>query len=362
MKIRKNFVDLNDIEKGILADGFRQLKNRGTIDAFKDEHVRLAPIGIHFGPAFLPWHRHFILRLENELQSIHESITLPFWDLTREDSSDLEAEPWKSFFGGRENKGGLIEWNDFEREQNEAVIYPPYTPRMPLSLKSEVDLLERPTYESFRSFEQELNGIHVRGHRWVGKTMAGAESPADPLFYLLHCNIDRLWAFWQINHRDKEQYNIKPANIENDLRRAEEAFVKLEEPMPSGNTPLSMLNHYQLGYDYPKDDRLEEFGIITAPNDIKVVEGKVTSLIVQDVGIGYSTGTNYIDGEVVITLDKTQDIPYGFTLRNDRDQYAHQKMLSNLLEAYKQGEQIRIEFKAIGRTNRAIFRVTRHRN
>ena len=37
-------------------------------------------------------------------------------------------------------------------------------------------------------------------HNWTGGTMSDLDSPGDPLFFLHHCNVDRLWAIWQINH------------------------------------------------------------------------------------------------------------------------------------------------------------------
>jgi tyrosinase len=43
-------------------------------------------------------------------------------------------------------------------------------------------------------------GPHNRVHVWVGGIMARGESPIDPIFFLHHANIDRLWAQWQNSH------------------------------------------------------------------------------------------------------------------------------------------------------------------
>ena len=48
--------------------------------------------------------------------------------------------------------------------------------------------------------------IHNRVHRWVGGSMQPASSPNDPVFWLHHCNVDRLWAQWQREH-PAEQYH-----------------------------------------------------------------------------------------------------------------------------------------------------------
>jgi hypothetical protein len=41
-------------------------------------------------------------------------------------------------------------------------------------------------------------GVHMTAHTWVGGSMSESCAPNDPVFWLHHCNIDRLWAHWQI--------------------------------------------------------------------------------------------------------------------------------------------------------------------
>ena len=50
-------------------------------------------------------------------------------------------------------------------------------------------------------FQQMHNGMHG----WIGGHMGNpTASPFDPIFYLHHCNIDRLWAMWQVDgHADE---------------------------------------------------------------------------------------------------------------------------------------------------------------
>ena len=42
---------------------------------------------------------------------------------------------------------------------------------------------------------------HGRGHFYVGGDMAGQTVPNEPVFFLHHNNIDRLWAMWQDDNR-----------------------------------------------------------------------------------------------------------------------------------------------------------------
>src|SRR5918995_5139703 len=42
--------------------------------------------------------------------------------------------------------------------------------------------------------------LHNRVHIWVGGDMGPGTSPNDPVFFLHHCNVDRIWARWQHEH------------------------------------------------------------------------------------------------------------------------------------------------------------------
>jgi tyrosinase len=42
--------------------------------------------------------------------------------------------------------------------------------------------------------------LHNRVHVWVGGDMLPSSSPNDPVFYLNHCNVDRLWEAWLTQH------------------------------------------------------------------------------------------------------------------------------------------------------------------
>ena len=84
---------------------------------------------------------------------------------------------------------------------------------------------------------------HGSPHVWVGGAMGDPDhSPTDPLFYLHHCNIDRLWAIWQQNHPDAVQY---PED-------------QVDHFVPGTTTKVStVLDHTHLDYLYPVDARLE---------------------------------------------------------------------------------------------------------
>lgn len=253
---RESFTDLSPDKQTRLADALNQIYNNGAagnlIDANADLHDDNFYNGIHWGPAFLPWHRDFLRKLEIAIQRIHRDLTLPYWDWTRSDSRDLNSGPWKTIFGGRSNTGGkFASWSYFRNSSPGDSVLPVLSTGTPNAV-SVVEELTATTFQSFRRLE---TGSHFPGHTWTGGTMASRESPRDPLFYLHHCNLDRLWSIWQLNNSSADQYTLdpNPGGLS-----VPQAAVPLNDPMIGGATPASMLNHESLGYRYPQDLALEQ--------------------------------------------------------------------------------------------------------
>lgn len=247
MYCRKDFTDLTTPERNRLATALNQIYDDGIIEAFAQEHDDFFNNGIHWGPAFLPWHRHFLLRLETQLRGVDARIALPFWDWTQGDSQNLDdGDKWESFFGGRANSGGQFDHWDYNRLSSPDGVLP--------SLDSVIDELQAGTFAAFRAMEE---GSHGRPHVWTGGTMNSGSSPADPLFYLHHCNIDRIWAVWQRNNPPPGTTQYTTDECGTCFNRVQAAFVPLNDPMVGGATPASMLDHTAHGYYYPRDDALE---------------------------------------------------------------------------------------------------------
>jgi tyrosinase len=94
--------------------------------------------------------------------------------------------------------------------------------------------MAKTTYDTFTS---PINGIHGSVHIWVGGTMSDASvSPADPVFWLHHANLDRLWWVW---------YNRPAGNHQNPPLSGASAVMD-----PWSYTEADVRNIASLGYTY----------------------------------------------------------------------------------------------------------------
>lgn len=169
----------------------------------------IASAQAHGGPAFLPWHRAALLRIERELQAIDPSVALPYWkfddpaaNMFHPDAMGISDQTGANAHLARFNPTNpLFTWTieGFSGIQRK----PNYLPTSGAPVNSELTTLALGAgYTAFRAMEgNPHNPSHTStgGGFWLSSVPTAVR---DPLFFLLHCNIDRLWAKWQwINNR-----------------------------------------------------------------------------------------------------------------------------------------------------------------
>lgn len=257
MNVRKSIAYLSDEEKKTFANALIELKKKGKYDHYVHwhHHVMIPTVfpyepndpnyrnGAHRGPAFLPWHRAFLKAVENDLQQIDKSITIPYWDWVADSKlPDPKSAPiWdKHFMGGDGNpsKDNIVETGAFAYSAgNWNIVMDDAGPELRRSLgrfkagNTAIDTL--PNEDDLRlamseafydvpnsnnspftiGFRNRLEGwitkrgdyrvktdgsqLHNRVHLWVGGSMMPMTSPNDPVFFLHHCYVDKVWADWQ---------------------------------------------------------------------------------------------------------------------------------------------------------------------
>ncbi|MGX0890491.1 tyrosinase [Pseudomonas sp. ADAK2 TE3594] len=253
MRLRKNVRSLSQGEIDALVNGLLELKRNGQYDEYVHwhHHVMVPSImswepndpeyrnGAHRGPSFLPWHREFLLQVENDLQAIDASITIPYWDWTQDAADPTMAPIWAdSFLGGNGVEGDswrvadgpfALSKGNWPVPKYAEELYPVpglkrqfgvYANSLPtkddLTLAMAERLYDTPPYNSgpfTLGFRNRLEGwitqrgdsrvttpgtqLHNRVHAWVGGSMILMTSPDDPVFFLHHCFVDKVWADWQ---------------------------------------------------------------------------------------------------------------------------------------------------------------------
>ena len=80
MSVRKSYRNLTGVERERFVNALHHVKNTGVVDQFAELHASHFGHGIHRSSHFLPWHREFLLLFEQELQTYHPDVTLPYWD------------------------------------------------------------------------------------------------------------------------------------------------------------------------------------------------------------------------------------------------------------------------------------------
>jgi tyrosinase len=134
----------------------------------------------HGVPYFLGWHRGYLYHFERRLRQVSgdSGLVLPYWDYYA--NPNLPAEftdpsPGNPLYVSRVNTN--------------------VTPALSMDPFSD-SLIHFQTGTS-QAFEPSVEAQpHNTLHNIVGGVMADMESPIDPIFWLHHANVDRLWVAW----------------------------------------------------------------------------------------------------------------------------------------------------------------------
>ena len=204
VRIRKNANTLTAQERNRLVSAFALLNNRGMgrFSDFRNMHTDLTSPEAHFNAAFLPWHRAYLLDLERELQQIDPSVALPYWRFDQpaprlfartflgvsDTLGRVQFTPTNPLrFWATDQATGILRLPDFDTATAGAFVI---SEASTLALGGAQQL-----YASFLSMEGNPHGsAHVSFRGFISDIPTAAR---DPLFFLLHANVDRLWAKWQ---------------------------------------------------------------------------------------------------------------------------------------------------------------------
>ncbi len=326
---RRNFFRLSNDERLEFARGIHLLRAEPSQIYTDEEHKNWTRYDdyvvihqnystkAHRGPAFLPWHRLFIYKFEQEMARVlkNPKFRLPYWDWT-DHMEDRRLDIFDADIigknGTRTNRtvqmmvnGTLTDvvmaqfvedgsFNNFTHVIGINMTYLPHglqrcfgcplepippgsgahefmdtdiPPELPM-IREVTEMFAPPLYDgppwndatheppSFRNiiegWQQVGCRLHNAVHLWVGGTFRIVPiSPNDPLFWLHHAFVDKLWDVWHRKHRWDHTPDRGYMPIEEKDKPGHHISAALE---PWDVRIWNVLNPSDLGYKYARGD------------------------------------------------------------------------------------------------------------
>jgi tyrosinase len=272
---RKSFTDaimcLKQVPTTADATAYPGVKSR--YDEYVATHINMT-MSIHVTADFLAWHRNFIWEWENDLiNTCGYTGSLPYWDWSRDAQAPHESELFNGdefslgsdgvFIEGRDDTylglmditfppgtgGGCVHSGPFSGGDfsNLGPLDSPYGDNVeneydfnPRCLVRDLNSYFSSRYNTYANvtqlvlgqtniqyFQAEMQGfvgdnklgIHGAGH-WLGGGPSQVQdfhsSPNDPVFFLHHAQVDRVWAIWQALDAETRQNAIYGTSTLND--------------------------------------------------------------------------------------------------------------------------------------------------
>jgi hypothetical protein len=158
---------------------------------------------IHGSPGFLTWHRAYLAVFEDALRGIRPGVSLPYWNWSAGSTTGVPAACASPTYVNR--NGNTVPNPLFAGPIAVAAGGGTTSRRANIATTTFGDLATNAqnaaSNADFSMFQSQLNGVHGSVHVRVGGNMSSVASAGfDPIFYLHHANIDRLWANWQASH------------------------------------------------------------------------------------------------------------------------------------------------------------------
>jgi tyrosinase len=153
--------------------------SRSSWQFWVNVHVNYCP---HTAPYFLAWHRGYLYYFEQQLRIVsgNNNLVLPYWDYYRNPRIPAEfTDP---------ARGNPLYVSRVNTNVYNALTLRPFDPS--------VWNFQRGTSNAFEPLFEDAP--HNPVHNIIGGVMQTMQSPQDPIFYLHHANVDRLWHAWAL--------------------------------------------------------------------------------------------------------------------------------------------------------------------
>lgn len=187
-RVRRNIHSLsaNDDNLNALAQALAIMRQRADFYSMEGQRALHAMFGQHQSWMFFPWHRIELLLFERVVAELTglSTFALPYWDYQTSQYLPLyfndEGSPF--FHPGRAPAGTNYAQSRWQRQDAADLLFDPFD-----------TFVGTPTAAG----RAEALG-HDLVHALVGGDMASLDTATlDPIFFVHHCNVDRVWLSWQ---------------------------------------------------------------------------------------------------------------------------------------------------------------------
>ncbi len=214
-KDQKNFVE-NDIVafknavNKLIEDGIYKTITEIHADMSHNMHGSMGEIGLL---RFLSWHRRYLLAFEEALQNADRAlrpqaetlITIPYWRW---------VDPFPEWLQGFLPAPDPVTGNPVPSRRLAPPSLKPSANDIDFIINGFEQQLPEANVDGYSKFTYGLEGFgrradnstlpaHNQVHAWIGGIMNNIMySPTDPVFWLHHAEVDRLWHIWQKKNPD----------------------------------------------------------------------------------------------------------------------------------------------------------------
>ncbi|KAJ2881598.1 hypothetical protein IWW38_005777, partial [Coemansia aciculifera] len=218
--LRKDVRTLSATEWQAYANAVAAAYNDNWVVWFGYYHNKVADL-VHGTSQFLVFHRNFINSYEYILQRYNPAVTVPYWNMMVDFQNPANSPVLSSKYLGGNGVGaqGCVStgiassWSLAyptphcltRAYNNGTTINSWYSPEFVTSF-----MQRSQTYTDFRTSME--NSVHGAVHLGLNGDMSTMHSPMDPVFFMHHVNIDRLYAQWQAVKPDTRTFMYDGVN------------------------------------------------------------------------------------------------------------------------------------------------------
>jgi hypothetical protein len=260
--VRRNFAHLTDAEREQFANAVRQIDLLAYPDgvSYWDKQDQIHQVTHnHGGNSFIPWHRELCNRFEKLLQQVDPDVALHYWDWTQDPRAASDGA------GGTVNlctdatmgtANGIVAGTlaplhngDVLAGSRDATGNPADPPRVirrncdagAPTVPSDATILQGanavPQLQQWTTFRTDLEDAHNTAHVFFGfctNIFHPHSSFEDPFVFLLHSNVDRLFAMWQTE--PGREWRLDPDQVYGDQKDTSDPEGILHDLQPWDGT------------------------------------------------------------------------------------------------------------------------------